>query len=380
MLTTLQDAIAYFTDTLACQPQRDSLAAEEAAMRGRPRPWPCIYLNHLAVPGDAADVPAEFTPPEHDFGPGTEGDLAREIVGLLGPLDMLNPVGAALSPGGAGSPAELVPSFGTPLSADRGAAAYVRPIADILAEPPPDPGSAGMMADVRQHIALVKQLTPPTFRINMPDMQGPFNLAHALVGDEAFLAPQTEPDAYHRLMTRITDFWIAACDHVRAWIGPQRLRPLHRWPYVAECSVNLVSAEFYRRYVLPYDLQIARHFGLLRIHPCSGRHVFHATLDGLPGSVAATEAGMMLSRMAAPCIPVAEAVRAIGERPILLAVGQELPADPDEAFRIVQADLDLARRNPRVLLGYTGMDWRRKDRPMIRQLHRRLDACWPGQT
>jgi hypothetical protein len=235
-----------------------------------------------------------------------------------------------------------------------------------------------MMGDFREHIALVKRLTPPTFRINMPDMQGPFNLAHALAGDEAFIAPSAEPEAYHRLMSRITDFWIAAAERLRGWIGPERLRPLHRWVYIAECSVNLVSPDFYRRHILPYDLRIARHFGQVRIHPCSGRHVFHATLDGLPG-VAATEAGMMLSRMAAPCIGVAEAVRAIGGRPILLSIGQELPADPDEAFGIIRADLELARRNPRVLLNYTGMEWRRKDRPMIRELHRRLDACWGGQ-
>jgi hypothetical protein len=377
MLTTLQDAIAYFADTLARHPQRDGLAAEAAAVEGQPRPWPCLYLNHQGVPGDSADVPAEFTPADHDFGPGPQGDLARDILGLLGPLDMLNPVCAALSPGGAGSPADLIPCFGTPLSADRGAAAYARPIADLLAGPPPEADSAGLMGDMRRHIDLVKQLTPPSFRINMPDMQGPFNLAHALAGDEAFLAPLTDPQAYDRLMTRITAFWIAAYQRLRAWIGPQRLRPLHRWPCIAECSVNMVSADFYRKHILPYDLRIAGQLGPLKIHPCSGRHVFHATLDGLP-DVAATEAGTMLSRMAAPCIGVPEAVAAIGRRPILLAIGQELPADFDEAFRIIRADIDLAQRNPRVLLNYTGMDWRRKDRTTIRDLHRRLDACWPS--
>jgi len=376
MLTTLQEAIACFQETLARHPERDGLAAEAAAVEGRARPWACFYLNHLAVPNDRADVPVEFAPPEHDFGPGPEGDLAREIVGLLGPLDMLNPVRARLSPGGARSPADLIPSFGTPLSADGVAAAYTRPIADLLADPPPDPETAGLMGEIREHIALVKRLTPPTFRIGMPDMQGPFNLAHALAGDEAFLVPLTDPEAWHRFMERITDFWIAACERLREWIGPERLGAADGAVGIAECSVNLVSADFYREHILPYDVRIARRFGGVRIHPCSGRHVFHATLEAL-GGVTATEAGLMRSRMAAPCIGVDEALRAIGDRPILLAIGQELPADPAEAFEFIRADLDRARDNPRLLMGYTGMDWRRKDRPMIRDLHRRLDDCWP---
>jgi hypothetical protein len=93
-------------------------------------------------------------------------------------------------------------------------------------------------------------------------------------------------------------------------------------------------------------------------HNSTRNTIFHATLEGLAGSVAATEAGMMLSRMTAPCVPVAEAARTIGEWSILLPVGQELPADPGDAFRIVRANLELAGRNPRVLLGYTGMEWR----------------------
>ena len=37
---------------------------------------------------------------------------------------------------------------------------------------------------------------------------------------------------------------------------------------------------------------------------------------------------------------------------------------------------DLFRDDPRVLFAYTGMHWRRADRPAIRALHRRLDAYW----
>jgi hypothetical protein len=206
-------------------------------------------------------------------------------------------------------------------------------------------------------------------------MQGPFNLVHAMAGDEAFTAPLVEPEKFHAFMARVTDFWIAAAERLRAWIGPECLRPLDRWVRICECSVNLVSEGFYRDHILPHDLRIARHFGAVRIHPCSGRHVFRATVAHLP-NVRATEAGLMLAPMAAPCVSVAEALDQIGDRPIVLSIGQELPADFGEAFGLIRSDLALARANPRLLFGYTGMFWRKKDRPAIRDLHRRLDACW----
>ena len=44
------------------------------------------------------------------------------------------------------------------------------------------------------------------------------------------------------------------------------------------------------------------------------------------------------------------------------------------------ASLDLALENPRIRLnGYTGIYWRRKDRPMIRELHQDLDHFWESR-
>jgi len=377
-LRTLAEAIDFTLDTLAAHPERDALAAEAAAWAGRPRPHACFHLNHLYVPDDHAPAPALFELPPHTFADDPEGRLAGEILGHLTPLDMLNPVATVLGTGAVGTPAEFIPSFGTPLSEDRGAAAFTRSLDELLAAPPPDPDAAPPLPDIHRRIAFLKASTPEAFKLDMPNLQGPFNLAHALAGDEAFLAPLTDPGKYDRLMTRITDFWIAACERLRAWIGPDRLRPAERGgPLIAECSVNLVSADFYREHIRRYDERIARRFGAARIHPCSGRHVFEATLDGLPG-VTATEAGLMRSPMAAPCISVGDALARFGGRPVVLNIGQELPADFEEAYAIVHADFRQARANPRLLFSYTGMDWRRQDRPRIRALHQRLDEAWAG--
>ena len=87
----------------------------------------------------------------------------------------------------------------------------------------------------------------------------------------------------------------------------------------------------------------------------------------------ATEAGF-IARTAAGAISVDEALGAIGDRPILLLIGQELP--PGQECEFIRRDLDRYAENPRLLFSYTGMHWRRKDRPHIRDIHRRLDAAW----
>ena len=374
-MDTLNEAIRCFLETLAAHPERDALAADEAAYGGVGRRYPVLALSHLADPLDASTAASYFELPEHAFPDTWDGRVAQEILGLLRPLDMLNPVAAVLSAGGPGSPADLIPCFGIPVSDDGGAAAHTCSLAAMLHRPPPDPETAGLMPEFKARIGRLKALTPPAFKIAVPNLQGPFNLVHAMISDEAFTAPQFEPDQFQRFIGRVTDFWIAAYEQLTRWIGPERLSFADRIPLLAECSVNLVSADFYREHILPHDLRIARHFGAVRIHPCVGRHVFHVTLQELP-RVVATEAGQMLSPMAAPWIGVDEALETIGDRPVLLSIGQELPADRDAAFDLICCDLDRQRGNSRLKYTYTGMSWRKRDRPMIRELHRQLDEYW----
>jgi len=46
------------------------------------------------------------------------------------------------------------------------------------------------------------------------------------------------------------------------------------------------------------------------------------------------------------------------------------------AFTLIGHDLDRQGRYPRLKYAYTGMFWRKQDRPMIRELHQRLDEYW----
>lgn len=372
-IKSLSQAIEYLQNTIRNHPERDATMAHRAAMAGQRRKYPVFYLNHLVTPDDQDTPSDEFELPEVKMKAGTKADLAREIVQLLAPLKMLNPVQPCLGLGkGTGT---LVTAFGIPLNAEAGnTPAYSITLEKAMAMAPPDPRTSGLMAEMRQRIELIKKHIPhgSGIYIGLPDMQGPFNLAHAVLGNEALTGPYTDPERFDAFMSRMADFWIAAARNLLAWIGPDWLNPNTLPLRIAECSVNLVSTAMYEKFILPHDLKLARAFDRLAIHPCSGPHVFRATLKNIP-NVVATEAGF-IAKTAAGSISVDEALAAIGDRPIMLSIGQELPEGDELEF--IRRDLDRYEKNPRLSFSYTGMHWRIKDRPRIREIHRRLDEYW----
>jgi hypothetical protein len=297
----------------------------------------------------------------------------------VAPLPRLNPIAPVFGGLGRGT-GTLAASFGVRLDERLGnTPTGSRPLDEVLAEDMPDPERSGVMPEVRETIEAVQALTPDWLGIALPDMQGPFNLAHMILGDEVFVAPLTEPEKFRRLMARVTDFFIAAHRALRQWIRPARFPSYpRRCCNLCECSVNMISREMYVEHVLPHDRRIAEYFGRVSIHPCSGPHVFHVTLDHLP-NVVHHEAGW-IAKTFAGSIGVEEALAAIGGRPIILAVGQELPRDFAEAERVVQRLFRLARQHPRMTFGFTGMFWKQADEPRVLDLHRRLDAFWEREV
>ena len=206
-------------------------------------------------------------------------------------------------------------------------------------------------------------------------MQGPFNIAHAVAGEEILTGPYIEPEKFHAVMSKVTELWIQSLKSLRKWIGPEWMSPVQkRVVRIAECSVNLVSPEIYKEFILPYDLKIAHAFNQpLLIHTCSGPHVFHATLDNLP-DVLFSEAGLIKNAVRG-WTPIDEAIKAIGARPIVLNIGQEI-WDSDDLEKVIRRDFDLYEEHPRLLFAYTQMVCKAEDKPVIRKFHRRLDSYW----
>ncbi|MDP7346688.1 MAG: hypothetical protein QF735_00575 [Phycisphaeraceae bacterium] len=370
VIDSLEGAITFFNETMARHPQRDHHVAIRAAMLGEPRPYPVIYLDHLADPADDTTAPVEYALPDVRTPDTPAGRLAQEIVAMLEPLDLLNPVDAAFVLGE--SPGTLITCFGIPLDPRAlNSPAHTISLEEAVRRSRSNPVKSGLVPRMLDRIDLIKAHVPPSFKIKMPDVQGPFNLAHAVLGQDAFIAPCDDRRRFADFMTRVTDVWLSVYAALRQRIGPDYLHPQWTAPRISECSVNLVSPEFYIEHVLPHDERIAQTYAPLHIHPCSGPHVFKLTFEHLP--VCVTEAGH-IARTAAGAVTVDEAMELIGTRPVTLRIGEEPPEGDEE--RTIRGHLDLYERHRRLLFAYTGMHWRRADRPGIRRMHRRLDSYW----
>ncbi len=364
----IAEAVADVEATLAAHPERNGNLAEAAVLRGEPRPYPALYLGR--GPDTAAGEVLERREPPAPRPP--EQRVLDAVRGMTWPLRMHNPIRPRFGLGkGTGS---LPASFGIELDAGLGYTPRgARPLATVVAEGLPDPLTSGIIPELREDIEAIKALTPPWLQISPPDMQGPFNIAHMVLGDDAMLAPLVEPELFAEFMTIVTEFYITLAANLRCWIGPERYPTFPgATTRIAECSVNMISPALYLEHVLPYDLRIVEAYGEAAIHPCSGPHVFYATLRNLP-NVVYQEAGF-IAQTAAGSIAVDDALAAIGDRPIVLAIGQELPEGEEEDF--IRRDLDRARDNHRLLFGYTGMHWRVRDEAAMRDMHLRLDEYW----
>lgn len=365
----IQQALAQAEEVFARYPERRLDIAQQYIQRGELRPHPVLYLarmtdieagEHLRQP-----IPDATSPEER---------LLRQLRGFAQGPTLLNPIQPVIGLGrGTGT---LPASFGITLDAELGYAPRgCRSLDEVLAEGMPDPQNSGLLPEMRRDIEAIQQLTPPWVKIAFPDMQGPFNIAHMVLGDEVFYAPYDDPEKFRAYFELITDFFIAVHQQLSVWITPERRV---QFPTdacrLAECSVNMLSAEFYLEHVLAHDQRIAEYYGQLAVHPCSGPHVFYATLQHLP-HVVYTEAGY-IEKTCAGAISVEAALAEIGDRPIILSIGEELPEDWDEAERRMQRYFDYALKHPQILFGFTGMYWKKGSEEQIIALHRRLDDYW----
>jgi len=364
----ITEAAEAFKATLDAHPECRADLASEAAMAGRPRKHAVFYLGRFP---DLAAGEGKYAPPPPPRTP--EERLLDWLKGAPGPVAKLNPIEAIRSVGK--GPGTMAASFKIWLNPEFGFTPHgVRPLVEVLRDGVPDPETSGVFPEMREEIEATKALTPSWLKIALPDMQGPFNIAHNVLGNEVFLAPLTEHEEWDRFMTLLTDYFIAAHRTLVRWIGPERLAThpgkLHR---LAECSVNMVSKEFYLEHVLRFDRRIAEYYGEVAIHPCCGPHVFHVTLENLP-HVVYIEAGRMINPMIAGSITVDDALAAIGSRPIALAIGEELAPGEEEAG--MRRLLGLAARNPRLTFVFCGLGWKNADEPAMRDLHQRMNEYY----
>jgi hypothetical protein len=114
-------------------------------------------------------------------------------------------------------------------------------------------------------------------RISQPDLQGPFDIAHLLIGNDVFTGTYDFPELLHELLAVITDTYIAFRRHIEPLLTD---RAGEQAVYVHGCLyggkvllkddtaiVNL-SEGMYREFSKPYNDRIFETFGGGSMHYC----------------------------------------------------------------------------------------------------------------
>jgi hypothetical protein len=128
----------------------------------------------------------------------------------------------------------------------------------------PDFPSHPVFKDIVRQIALIRKKWGRGEGVL--NYQGVLNTAFRLRGQDVFLDMIDAPARAQRLLGTVCDTTMAVVDAVYA---EQRKSGVSRNHFVtSNCVVNMISSEQYKRFVLPYDSLLSRHYDFFGIHNC----------------------------------------------------------------------------------------------------------------
>ena len=200
----------------------------------------------------------------------------------------------------------------------------LRDAQDVYALRQPNWRTDGVAAELLERIRFFRSATQGRLPIQLPDMQGPLDLANNMWATEPLLlAMYTDPDAVHHLLSLMTEAYIAFVRLVEE-AAEGDLVPIHCMPVVwmpcergvalSEDMLAVISPKLYPTFGVPYNARIAEAFGGVVIHSCGS--VEH-NLTLLAGTRGLTGVNFGASETSLPA--VAAAVR--GKATILSHMG-----------------------------------------------------------
>ena len=144
--------------------------------------------------------------------------------------------------------------------------------------PQPDLSRDGVAAEILEHTRFFHRATQGELPIQMPDMQGPLDLAGNMLGVERLMMEMYDhPEAVHRLLARMTNDFITYL-HLQEEASGGTLVPIHCMPTVwlppgramslSEDLLAVISPRFYPTFARPYNERVAAEFGRVVIHSC----------------------------------------------------------------------------------------------------------------
>jgi hypothetical protein len=127
-----------------------------------------------------------------------------------------------------------------------------------------DIADAPIIQDIFRQIELIEG------RGEVPDgvlnLQGVLNTAFRIRGQDIFIDIMEEPAKARKVLAMVCSAMIAVLDAIYA---RQRSHGLERNHFVtSNCTVNMLSREQYREFILPFDAELANHFPYFGIHNC----------------------------------------------------------------------------------------------------------------
>jgi hypothetical protein len=135
----------------------------------------------------------------------------------------------------------------------------------------------GLLEQTFEWMEIWKQVVPDWIEVQLPDIQGPFNNAHLIRGNDILLDFYDDPQAVGYLLDLVVDFTVDLLREIHSMIGYKK-----GWfcdwggaywkggGRISNCSVDMISPEFYKNYVMPRDIRLLDSIGKGRMHYCGG--------------------------------------------------------------------------------------------------------------
>lgn len=156
---------------------------------------------------------------------------------------------------------------------------------------------AGLGQKVRQCCEFYREMLAPYekcsryIHITQPDLQGPFDILHLMLGNELFYALYDEPELLHDALKLISETYIAyhrfITPYTTALIDSGRKCVVHRSVYGGNLVIKddtataTLSEDMYAEFVAPYNTMIMRELAITdeprigSVHFCGARKKWH---------------------------------------------------------------------------------------------------------
>jgi hypothetical protein len=133
---------------------------------------------------------------------------------------------------------------------------------------------AGWYGKLKEWTEVYLQNLPEGVHIQHPDIQSCFNTAHLIRGNDILLDFYDKPKELGVLLDLVTEYMTELIIYLKTMISSDK-----EWFYdwgalwkgsarISNCSMHMISPDFYTEHILPRDLQLLRNIGGGRVHYC----------------------------------------------------------------------------------------------------------------